>query len=54
MKTELLKTEGGYDFYRLTDTEGRSYWNIMPHGAAAPEGGYKSQAYVEHIKHAKF
>lgn len=53
MKVKLLKIENGYNFWRLT-TGGQIYWNITPLGQGVPEGGYRSQSYIEHIKHGRF
>ena len=55
MESTLLKTENGYDFYSLTTPDdSRTWWNIVPEGSDAPEGGYASQSYIEHIKHQSF
>ena len=61
MKPTLLKTENGYDFYSLTTqlhdsnvADSRTWWNIVPEGSDAPEGGYGSKGYIEHIKHQSF
>lgn len=49
----LVKQSAKYDFYQLEDAEG-TWWNIVPTGSPAPRGGYKSQAYIEKIKHEQF
>jgi len=54
MQTILLKTDDAYKYWRLTDTDGREYWNITPRDSAPPAGGYKSKTYIEHIKHVTF
>jgi len=55
MQATLIKTEGGYNFWKLTDSSGGGpYWNITPVGQDAPKGGYRSRSYIEHIKHMQF
>ena len=53
MKAHKTETKDGHDFWKLT--EGNSaWWNITPAGDPAPEGGYRSKTYIEHIKHQFF
>jgi len=53
MKRTLIKSENGYNFWKLV-TGGHVLWNITPEGQDAPEGGYRSKSYIEHIKHQQF
>ena len=52
MKHELLKTENGYSFWKLTENK-NTLWNITPE-TTPPKGGYRSKLYIEKIKHQTF
>ena len=53
MIAELIKTENGYNFWRMT--EGNNIlWNITPISEGEPQGGYRSKLWIENIKHQKF
>jgi hypothetical protein len=53
MTMKKVHTANGYDFY-AGDYDGKKFYNIVPVGQSAPEGGYASKGYIEHIKHVKF
>ena len=56
---QLVKvcTDDSYDFYIghvVADNLEYPIYNIVPKGTEAPQGGYMSVSYIEHIKHVKF
>jgi len=53
MTRELVKIANGYKFWKFFDGD-KELWNITPALQDAPEGGYRSQTYIEHIKHQQF
>jgi len=53
MKHELLKTENGYDFWKLTSGRG-VWWNITPEGRETKPGGFVGKEYIENVKGQKF
>jgi len=54
-KAVLLKTEDGYDFWRIdVGTTGWHYWNILEAGSKKPTSGYPDRLYIESMKNVKF
>ena len=51
---ELVKTEGDHDFYIGRNPKGQTFYNIVPKGRPAPEGGYYSKEFIERIKGVVF
>jgi len=46
---EKIATFGGYDYYKGYSDKG-AYYNLVPIGQAAPNGGYYSKEYILRIK----
>lgn len=51
---KLIETKNGYDLYKGTDEKGREFFNIVPTGTSAPNGGYYNRNTIESIKQVKF
>ena len=53
-----VETKNGYDFYRGIETKKTGnlamFWNIVPAGSPAPEGGYFNRATIEKVKGGVF